>query len=318
MNAPDPSFQSRVKDVFVAALDVERASRTDFVREASGGDARLVREVTALLQALVSSGSFLDTPVNADARVEAPADSAMVGRRVGRYEILAFHAAGGMGVVYRARQQQPRREVALKLVRPELVTARTLRRLEYEAELLGRLQHPGIAQVFEAGIESTDAGPQPFFAMEFVDGEALHDAARDRPWKEQVELLRSLCDAVHHAHQRGIIHRDLKPSNILVDRSGQPKVLDFGVARATEAGLEQVTLQKDPQQLVGTVAYRSPEQAAGHQDEVDVRSDVYSLGVIAHELLTGELPHDVRGRTLAEALRTIQEEEPATLGDVPA
>ncbi len=187
----------------------------------------------------------------AAARFVARPPGASAPFQVGRYRVVCLIGEGGMGAVYQAEQDHPRRTVALKLIKAGLASPSLLRRFKDEAEVLGRLQHPGIAQIYEAGTAETGAGPQPFFAMEFVAGRPLTSFAAGLGVRERLELLARVCDAVHHAHQRGIIHRDLKPANILVDQTGQPKVLDFGVARVTDSDA-QVTRQTDIGQIIGT------------------------------------------------------------------
>ena len=180
--------------------------------------------------------------------------------------------------------------------------------------MLGQLRHPGIGQIYEAGALDTPAGRQPYFALELTRGRPLlayADEAGLGP-RARLELVAQIADAVQHAHQKGVVHRDLKPANILVDETGQPKILDFGVARVTDADLQTI-VQTGAGQLVGTVPYMSPEQIAGDATRVDPRSDVYSLGVVLYELLTGRLPHDVRNRPIPEAARIIRDEEPSRL-----
>lgn len=239
--------------------------------------------------------------------------------RIGNYRIQGILGEGGMGMVYLAEQDRPRRTVALKVVRPGMLGSAMLKRFEIETQVLGRLQHPGVAQVFEAGMATLSGGsaPAPFFAMEYVRGQPLteHAAQAALGVRERLALLARICDAVQHAHSRGVIHRDLKPGNILVTPEGQPKVLDFGIARATDSDIK-ATLQTDVGQLVGTLPYMSPEQVAGDAGALDTRSDVYTLGVILYELLAGRLPLDLSGRTIVEAARKISEGEPARLGDV--
>ncbi len=217
-----------------------------------------------------------------------------------------------MGVVYEAEQDSPRRTVALKVIRPGFATPSVLRRFQHEAQVLARLQHPGIAQVFEAGRADDDAGGAPFFAMELIRGLPLARFIQERApgLRERLDLAARLADAVHHAHQKGVIHRDLKPANVLVDDSGQPKILDFGIARVLGDDVQHVTLHTNPGQLLGTVPYMSPEQAAGDPAAIDIRADVYALGVILFELLTGRLPYDLKTAGLHEAIRAIQEREP--------
>ena len=230
---------------------------------------------------------------------------------IGRYRIVRLIGEGGMGAVYEAEQDQPRRTVALKVIKPGLASPELLRRFAQEAQVLGRLQHPGIAQIYEAGTADTGFGSQPYFAMEFIRGAALRDYADSRHLglRERLELMVRICEAVQHAHQRGVIHRDLKPGNIIVDEAGQPKVLDFGVARVTDSDT-QATLQTDVGQLVGTLNYMSPEQVLADPLDIDTRSDVYALGVILYELLSGRLPYQISKR-LHEAMQTIREEEPS-------
>lgn len=261
---------------------------------------------------LTTPGSSVDVAVIAAAQNEPIPD------RIGTYRILGRLGQGGMGSVFEAEQDNPRRTVALKVIRPGLATPRMLRRFEHEAQALGRLQHQGIAQIYEAGTARTEAGIQPYFAMELVRGKPLaeHVRANEFDTRQRLELLARICEAVHHAHQKSVIHRDLKPGNVLVDESGQPKIVDFGIARMTDADIDATTIQTDVGNLVGTIPYMSPEQIRGESGDVDIRSDVYSLGVIGYELLTGKLPHDVRSQPIPEAVRRIGQDEPTRLGSV--
>lgn len=226
-----------------------------------------------------------------------------------------------MGVVYRAEQVALRRAVALKVIASAFVTSELLRRFEHEAATLARLKHPGIAQIYEAGIarDANSGGTIPFFAMELIEGglpldrfaEAGHLSTRKR-----LELLAKVCDAVQYAHQQGIIHRDLKPANVLVTQTGEPKVIDFGVARTTNSDVNVTTMHTDVRQLIGTLAYMSPEQAGGETEEIDTRSDVYALGVIAYQLLAGRLPYELGKRMIHDAVRVIREDEPSRLSSI--
>jgi len=244
----------------------------------------------------------------------------LIPKTIAGYEILGFLGEGGMGVVYEARQSSPARTVALKVIRPGVTSPVAVQRFKHEGHLLGRLNHPGIAQIFEAGTTGQREGHQPFFAMELVEGQTLtkHAEEQELSLRERLALLLRVCDAVSHAHLNNVIHRDLKPANILVDAGGQPKVLDFGVARATDGDVQVTTLYTAVGQIIGTLAYMSPEQVAGRPEDIDIRSDVYSLGVIGFELLTQRLPHDLSGKIVPEAARIIREAEPVSLGSVNA
>jgi eukaryotic-like serine/threonine-protein kinase len=297
----------------------EPAQRRAFPADACEGGADLLREGEASVNPSVAASTVApmngpDWLVNTSPSTVAP-DRALPAK-VGRYRILRVLGEGGMGVVYEAEQQYPRRIVALKLMQPGVATAELLRRFEHESRVLGRLQHPGIAQIYEAGTADAGFGPQPYFAMEFVRGQSLCDYAQALHLNvpQRLELIIKICDAVQHAHQRGVIHRDLKPGNILVDAEGQPKVLDFGVARSTDSDA-YATRQTDLGQLLGTLAYMSPEQVFGDPLELDTRSDVYTLGVILYELLAGRLPYQVSNK-LHEAVRTIREEDAVRLSSI--
>lgn len=232
---------------------------------------------------------------------------------IGRYRILQLLGEGGMGAVYEAEQDIPQRTVALKVIRVGYADTQMLRRFETETQALGRLQHPGIAQIYDAGTAETPYGRQPYIAMELVRGRTLlawcdeHQLNR----RQRLELMAKICDAVQHAHQRGLIHRDLKPANILVADDGQPKILDFGIARLTDSDT-QATRQTSMGQIIGTLAYMSPEQVTGDPDELDTRSDVYTLGVILYEMLTGKPPYEI-GKQIHETVQTIREKEPVAL-----
>jgi serine/threonine protein kinase/Tfp pilus assembly protein PilF len=306
----------KVQQLYHSALEVEPGCRAKFVQKACEDDETLKQDLLSLLAQAETGADFLELPAieiatrMVDGARPTPA-------AIGRYRVVRLLGEGGMGAVYEAEQDQPRRTVALKVIRPGFATAETLRRFQQELQALGRLQHPGIAQIYEASTADTGFGPQPFFAMELIRGRPLHEytAAHRLSTRERLDLMARVCDAVQHAHQRGVIHRDLKPGNILVDETGQPKILDFGVARVTDSD-GQMTRQTDLGQLVGTLAYMSPEQMLGDPLAVDIRSDVYALGVILYELLAGKLPHDVDRKPVHEAVEAIRDEEPATLGSI--
>ena len=281
-----PQRMQRAFELFEQALRRPPEKRAAFLDEACRDDAELRAEVDSLLEHdSRAENDFMQVPKADATRLGEAAQSPiapLIDQRIGGFRIIRKIGAGGMGAVYEAEQDHPRRSVALKLIRPGITTPELLRRFEYEAEILGRLQHSGIAQIYEAGTADTGSGPQPFFAMELVDGLPLseHAARHKLPIRARLELFIKVCAAVEHAHQRGVIHRDLKPGNILVTKDGQPKILDFGVARATDADLQATTLQTDIGQILGTIPYMSPEQASGDPSALDTRSDVYALGVV--------------------------------------
>jgi len=233
--------------------------------------------------------------------------------KIGQFHIKDVLASGGMGVVYRAVQSQPRRTVAVKVMRHGVTSRSALRRFEYESQVLARLHHPGIAQVYEAGTHDDGQGVVPYFAMEYVpNAKSITEYAKAKSLepRKRLELLASICDAVHHGHQKGIVHRDLKPGNILVDPNGNVKVIDFGVARGTDSDLALTTLQTEVGQLIGTLQYMSPEQCDADPDAIDARSDVYALGVVLYELLTGRLPYKIRRHAAHSGTHVIREQPP--------
>lgn len=230
--------------------------------------------------------------------------------RIGRYEIRRVIASGGMGTVFEALQDNPRRPVAVKVVKGSFESEETVQRLEYEARILARLRHPGIAQIYDAGSYDDGGSSVPFFAMEYIpNARPITEYARSKglDHRQRLELYLQVCDAVHHGHQRGIVHRDLKPSNILVDSTGHVKVIDFGVARATGADMQQARVETRVGQLIGSVQYMSPEQFDADPNDIDTRSDVYALGVVLYELLAGELPFDTGAGSIFDIATEVRE-----------
>lgn len=323
---------NRILAVFDEARSLPIAERADFLRRkcADDDDSRcLIESLLAHDSAPISligdieRGDGLRMLMNSTfeftrplARHETPLPQNVPG-----FTILEPIAQGGMGVVFKAEQTEPRRIVALKILHAGATSESMARRLRREAQLLGKLQHPGIATIFDAGaLDSTSNGLShrtPYFAMEFIEGRALDRFVREEKLKPRaiVSLVIQVCQAIQYAHERGVIHRDLKPGNILVASSG-PKILDFGVARLVETDDEGRSLETQVGQLVGTLAYMSPEQADGDVLSIDVRSDVYALGVILYELLTGQRPHDLSSLRVMDAVRTIRFVEPRRLGAV--
>ncbi len=340
------NIHDRAMALFDHVCDLSPADRETELSKACTGNPELREKVEALLLhddavipfvAAAESGQIVAE--FAAGQNSSSEQGAQLPDRIGPYQIIRQIGEGGMGIIYEAQQASPRRRVALKILRPGLVGRDMLKRFQHEAHVLGQLQHPGIAQIHEAGVAELPQGQQPFFVMEFVDGEPLNRFAdaRKLETRQRLELLARICDAVQHAHQKGIIHRDLKPSNVLVvdhhdktsikaqpatqtnsaiDLIGQPKVLDFGIARVTDADLQTITVQTEIGQLVGTLAYMSPEQIEGDSTDLDSRCDVYALGVMLYQLLVGKRPHDLTGKAVTEAARIVREEEPATVGEI--
>jgi serine/threonine protein kinase/tetratricopeptide (TPR) repeat protein len=305
----------QIETLFKEAMAAPPAHRAALLSERCGGDDDLRREVEALLAEDETAGDFLEEPA-VGIGDGAPALGAP--DRIGGYRVIGVLGVGGMGVVYEAQQESPRRSVALKVISALGLSQIAMRRFEHESDVLGRLRHPGIAQIYEAGTAKLDGVERPFFAMEIVRGEPITAYAENHnlSTRERLELIRRLCEAVQHAHQNGVIHRDLKPGNVLVDELGQPKILDFGIARATDSDVQTTTMRTSVGELIGTLAYMSPEQASGDPEEIDTRSDVYAIGVIAYELLTGRLPLDLGERMVHEAVRVIRDEEPQRLSRI--
>ncbi|MCH2140140.1 MAG: serine/threonine-protein kinase [Phycisphaerales bacterium] len=235
-----------------------------------------------------------------------------IGTQLGHFTIKRVIGSGGMGTVYEALQEKPRRTVALKVMRAGMATHSARRRFQYEVEVLARLRHPCIAQIFEAGTD-IEEGESPWFAMEYLVGARSltdHASHKSLSMRERLELFARVCDGAHHGHQKGVIHRDLKPGNILVTSHGDPKIIDFGVARSTDSDMAVTTLQTDMGALIGTLQYMSPEQCAADPHDIDVRSDVYALGVVLYELLTDAKPYDVSGQAMLEAARMVRDDPP--------
>ena len=230
-------------------------------------------------------------------------------KQIGQYQIQRVIGSGGMATVYAALQKQPRRTVAIKVLNSEIVSESTLRRFRREIEILGRLRHPCIASVYEAGTYEDESGiAHQYLAVEYVPAaktilEFAHNQRLDI--KDRLKLFIKICSAVEHAHKQRVIHRDLKPNNILIDTAGRLKLIDFGVAHAADPELGELTVEKDTGQLLGTIQYMSPEQVEASPSNIDPRSDVYALGIVLYELLTDQHPYDLKGLRIHEALRVI-------------
>jgi WD40 repeat protein/serine/threonine protein kinase len=311
---------SPLEAIFFAALEAGSSQeRAAYLDQACAGSPDLRRRVEKMLAAQAQAGSFLEQPAHAPAAtatVDEPPIAERPGAVVGPYKLMEQIGEGGMGLVFVAEQQYPvRRKVALKVIKPGMDTRQVVARFEAERQTLALMDHPNIAKVLDGG---ETAGGRPYFVMELVRGVPITDYCDQNrvPVRERLDLFVAVCQAVQHAHQKGVIHRDLKPSNVLVTlHDGTPvvKVIDFGVAKATGGRLTDRTVYTQFAQLIGTPLYMSPEQAALSGLDVDTRSDVYALGVVLYELLTGTTPFDperLREADYDEIRRIIREDEP--------
>lgn len=235
---------------------------------------------------------------------------------IGQYQIKRVIASGGMGTVFEALQENPRRSVAIKIIKGSDISEKAVGRLKYEAQMLARLRHPGIAEIYEAGTYEEHGTAVPFFAMEYIpNAKTITEYAKSRKLTvdERLGLFLQVCEAVNFGHQKGIVHRDLKPDNILVDSHKRVRIIDFGLARATDSDLRQTNVQTEVGQILGSLQYMSPEQFEADSRDLDTRSDVYSLGVVLYELLSGTLPYNLSGKKIYEIANIVREKQPFTL-----
>lgn len=313
------NWYRRVESLYQRALDLPSDRRAQFLEQTCGDEPALRSEVEDLLNHYqVAQTGYLNRPAH-DLASQIN-DTSPMPNRIGPYCIIRQIGQGGMGIVYEADQPEPKRRVALKVVRMDRSGDRMLRRFGHEIQALARLSHPGVAQIYEAGLGAVQyngvaAFTAPYFAMELIEGEPLCVYAHrlGLSVRQRLQLFVRVCEAIQHAHQKGVIHRDLKPANILVQANGLPKVLDFGIARLmvndTGSAVETHTGQ-----VFGTLAYMSPEHLAGDLKALDTRSDVYSLGVILYELLSGKTPYDFASASIADAARVVSQSAPPLLG----
>lgn len=328
-----------IETIFATARELQVVDQINYLDEVCGEDAELRQRIDSLLAADLKAGGFLKSVAhipdqaskNAGAWRSSDLPEEKPGEIIGRYKLLQIIGEGGFGTVWMAEQKEPvKRKVALKIVKLGMDTKQIVSRFEVERQALAMMDHPNIAKVFDAG--STDTG-RPYFVMELVKGVPIHEYADSvqLDTSSRLRLFALVCNAIQHAHQKGVIHRDIKPSNILVtmhDGIPVPKVIDFGIAKATSQELTQKTLFTEYHHLIGTPVYMSPEQAEMSGLDIDTRSDVYSLGVLLYELLTGTPPfahHELMERGYGEMMRIIQEDTPhkpstrlSTLGSLSA
>ncbi|MHC4706875.1 MAG: serine/threonine protein kinase [Planctomycetota bacterium] len=305
--------------IFYAALEVKSpAERSAYLKGACGDDADLLARVEALLKVHDSEQSIVEAAASSlDMTLETGPLSEGAGTRIGRYKLLQLIGEGGFGVVYMAEQEKPiRRRVALKIIKLGMDTKQVIARFEAERQALAMMEHPNIAKVLDAG--ATETG-RPYFVMELVKGIPVTEYCdkNNLDTRQRLELFIDVCKAVQHAHQKGIIHRDIKPTNVLItlhdDGTPLAKVIDFGIAKATQKSLTEKTLFTEFKQFVGTPEYMSPEQAQMSGLDVDTRSDIYSLGVLLYELLTGSTPLEakkLRSAAYDEMCRMVREADP--------
>ncbi len=306
------------KAIFDVARKIDcQEVRLQYLRQVCGDDKALLDRVAALARIHDQQGRFLETPhANVSATLDFPPIAERPGTQIGPYKLIEEIGEGGMGLVYMAAQKEPvRRKVALKIIKPGMDTREVIARFAAEEQALALMDHPNIAKVFDAG--TTESG-RPFFVMELVNGVPLVQYCDDNnlTTHQRLELFVLVCHAVQHAHQKGIIHRDIKPSNILVtmhDGVPVPKIIDFGIAKAINQQLTANTVYTSHGQMIGTPLYMSPEQAEHSGLDIDTRSDIYSLGVLLFELLTGSTPFDgdqLKDVSYDEVRRLIREQEP--------
>ena len=310
-------MNTTAKDLFARAHELEGKAREAFLKAACGKDAKLRLEVERLLVQAEKADSFFAHDSEGATMIENdPTFTESEGNHVGPYTLRQRIGEGGFGVVWMAEQTEPiSRMVALKVVKAGMDTKQVLARFEAERQALAMMDHPNIAKVLDAG--ATESG-RPYFAMELVKGVPITEFCQDQKFgpRRRLELFKDVCSAVNHAHQKGIIHRDLKPSNVMVTLHGDKpvvKVIDFGIAKATQQKLTDKTLFTRFEQFLGTPVYMSPEQAAMSGLDIDTRSDIYSLGVLLYELLTGKPPFNAKTLVNAgydEMRRIIREVEP--------
>ena len=306
----------RVQSLFLAALEVPEEGRKSFLEEQCGNNIDLKQRVLELISSHEQTGSFMDHQPVWKSQTTDSIENDLVGQQIGPYKLREQVGEGGMGIVFVAEQEKPiQRKVALKVIKPGMDSKQVLARFEAEQQALALMDHRNVAKVLDAGL--TEAG-RPYFVMELVHGIPITEYCDQKQMsvQERLKLFVQVCRAIQHAHQKGIIHRDIKPSNVLVtEEDGQPipKIIDFGVAKAVSQKLTDRTVYTNFRALIGTPLYASPEQAAINNTDVDTRSDVYSLGVLLYELITGSTPFDreqLQTAAYEEMCRIIREQEP--------
>src|SRR5262245_52207434 len=307
-----PERWEQIERLYYAARKRDLGLRATFLDEACVGDESLRQEVESLLASDEQAGDFLNTPALRIATEEIAEEQArsLVGRHLGHYRLLSQLGAGGMGEVYLAARadDQYRKQVAIKLVKRGMDTDNILRRFRHERQILAALDHPNIARLLDGGVSEDGL---PYFVMEYIAGSPITEYcdSHQLSTEERLELFRQVCAAVHYAHQNLVVHRDLKPGNILVTEEGAPRLLDFGIAKVFNPELASPTLDLTaPEMRLMTPEYASPEQVRG--EPITTASDIYSLGIVLYEMLTGHHPYRTRNQPPSEVIRIVCEKEP--------
>ena len=313
-NKLDPE-QRRIAEALFSELERLPPGRRDQKLDETNCDSNVRKEVRSRLSAVAHTLDEASAPGEEQETLETLPQTHRQIRRIGNYSIKRLIGTGGMGQVYEALQEHPRRSVALKVMRASIATDKGRKRFEYEVQILGRLRHPNIAQIYDAAVWDDEGVESPYFVMEYVEGRPIDEHVKNQNLdvRERLKLFLEVCDAISHGHERGIIHRDLKPGNILVDGQGVAKVIDFGVARATDSDLRSTEVQTAAGQLIGTLQYMSPEQCEANPMDIDIRSDVYALGVVLFELLVEKMPYELGSGSIPEAIKVICEDPPIRL-----
>lgn len=320
----NPEFFARMTNFFEQSIELPPEERRAFLLRVSEGDDPLRTELLSMLEHDESDSRFPevgDTPLRSliDSAILDSFEADRLPDHIGQYQIIRELGRGGMGIVYEGRQSEPKRRVAIKVV-PALGSSELHRRMTQEAQALALIEDPGVARIYESGIAEVFGVRTPYIAMELVDGPGIDQWVKDNHLgiRDRLLLIARVTDAIQTAHIRGVIHRDLKPSNIAViperDGPGQPKVLDFGIARLRSSELTVQSFTNPGSAPVGTLQYMSPEQFGGSDPGTDARSDIYSLGAVAYTVLTGTEPHDFKGSTIASAASMVTHERPHALG----
>ena len=310
----------QIRRLFLRAEAIPEHRRQSFLEDACGDDVALREEVERLLKELDHSTieAVLEQLQQAANQIEeVPTELFAPGQEIGGCLIVERVGSGGMGVVFRATQQSTGQSVAVKVLKSERSSSEARIRFDLEVEAYSRLNHPAIARILDAD-KLTELDYQlSYLVTEFIDGSswATHLSERRLDLRAKIELFLAVCDGIQHAHGQGIIHRDIKPGNILVAKTGHPKIIDFGVARFLQPS-DVTRLETLTGQLLGTLQYMSPEQVAGNAREVDIRTDIYALGLVLFESLCNEVPYEVAGKPIQEATHVITEQEPRRLAEI--